>query len=117
MSGYLATCPDCVPLPTNFPLSCAPVLAQGARDLLAGKGIADPQCLAHCAYSIAGWGLGLWIGDHVHGAGASPVSVEAGLADLDKLASGKSADFGAINWAAILAVALKVLELIKPLIS
>ncbi len=114
--SYTDHCPDCVVLPTAFPTSClTPLLAA-----LRGQ-IDDPKCVVHCGYTVVGFGLGLWIGDHPHPIG----SVGAGKADFAAAADALEAAYGegvknagAIPWGLILsAVFALIQQLLKDVVK
>ena len=70
---YLIHCPDCMPLPQLFPITCVSMLAAALRDPSA---ISDPKCVAHCALTVLAWGTGLWIKEE-HDPHPAMLSLEA----------------------------------------
>jgi hypothetical protein len=122
--AYLDHCPDCIPLPTQFPQTCLSV----AIDALQGK-VDDAKCAAHCLYTLAGWGLNLWVADHnpphPDAVKAEAVGVparhqpRAWAADQLKTLQGEgdrkgAGDVGALPWRIIAAI---VLDLLKELLN
>ncbi len=138
--AYLDHCPDCIPLPTQFPGTCVLELVKALRDPSA---IEDPQCAVHCGLTVLCWGAGLWINDHnpPHNgvkatkppafkavpAGTEPKAVDLAKAadELEKAAPPDDpaapdkkgtvgADVvGALNWSFILAAIIQLLRLIQ----
>lgn len=118
--AYLHDCPDCIPLPTTFPHTCLGVIV----DALGGT-VNDVKCTVHCGYTLAGWGLGLWIVDHnPHpepttdpSFGSSPDARKWAAEQLSGLmakgANAPAADFKALPWKTL---ALIILDLVKELL-
>lgn len=117
---YLHDCPDCIPLPAQFPHSClGPVMAA-----LRGT-VEDPQCVVHCGYTLVGWGLGLWLVDHnPHVFGAADVPAEGArewaaeqLASLSAKGTGGTVPEDAAMALPWKTIALIILDLVRELLN
>ncbi len=113
MSNYLTECPDCLPLPTEFPIHCVgPVLKALRGDL------SDKKCALHCALTLVAWGASLYINSPdspptLHSTAAASSGPEAAARELEKVAHhGKHADAGAaaINWKLIITSVLALIQ-------
>ena len=110
MSDYKDHCPDCIPLPPTFPMSCIAPLYAAAKAVLSGNPIADPHGTVHCGVTVLAWGAGLYINSEPHARGAVEESsvLRVGCEELAKLAEGRCA-VEAIDWKTLFRAVLKLL--------
>lgn len=107
--AYLAHCPDCIPLPEQFPASCAAVLVNALR----GQ-VDDIACVVHCGLTLAAWALGRFHDHPAAEVGSAFIGRDAAAAYLESVqASGGNYSSAAFPWRQVVAV---VLDLIRELL-
>lgn len=114
MSDYLKRCPNCIELPKVFPVDCAGEVLAGLKEWVSTHDILDKKCFAHCGWTLASWGVGLYVGDDAMyaGSGATP-DIQVAIDQLDlavKSHQGGQKFATAVDWRVIASVVISIIK-------